>query len=160
MLQIFTLIIMRTRQICCGYTNDHKQNDRGHRQQLTAHRILNETRKKLISTLPEDMRALFAECCWVPWRQVHRPALCLSPFEVSGSGGIVQQWTSTYRSHQRSGTLSQMPYLVYWYEQVRETPSCLPPYCSWSNLWIGCCNPHTCRLYRDGKRAMISRHSL
>lgn len=79
---------------------------------------LNMTRKKLISTLPEDMRALFAECCWVPWRQVHRPALCLSPFEVSGSGGIVKEWTNTYRSHQRSGTLSQMPYLVYWYEQV------------------------------------------
>mmetsp|Transcript_18243 Transcript_18243/g.32943 ORF Transcript_18243/g.32943 Transcript_18243/m.32943 type:complete len:758 (-) Transcript_18243:365-2638(-) len=83
-----------------------------------SHYITNElciTRKELISTLPEEMRRMFNCCCWVIWKGMYRPALSLSPFEVTGNRGIVEEWTSTYVANQ--SFLSQLPYLVYWYEE-------------------------------------------
>jgi hypothetical protein len=77
------------------------------------------TREELIASLPDEMKRKFNDCCWVSWKGLHRPALILSPFEVTGDSGIVEQWTSTYLSYKKDGNLSQLPYLIYWYEEVR-----------------------------------------
>ncbi|KAL9190132.1 hypothetical protein ACHAXT_007343 [Thalassiosira profunda] len=75
------------------------------------------TRDEVMATLPTQMREQFVDCCWVSWEGSHRPALLLSPFEVSGKQGIVDEWLSTYLSYKKSGNLAQMPHLVYWYEE-------------------------------------------
>ena len=48
---------------------------------------------------------------------MHRPALNLSPFDVTGKTVIVEEWTGAYSSHGRDGTKSQLFYLLYLYEE-------------------------------------------
>mmetsp|Transcript_16905 Transcript_16905/g.36475 ORF Transcript_16905/g.36475 Transcript_16905/m.36475 type:complete len:705 (+) Transcript_16905:176-2290(+) len=78
---------------------------------------LDTTREDLISTLPIEMRTLLGHCCWSPWKGAYRPALILSPFEVEGgNGGIAEKWLSAYMTY-HSKDISQLPYLLYWYEE-------------------------------------------
>ncbi|KAL7545528.1 hypothetical protein ACHAWF_008869 [Thalassiosira exigua] len=75
------------------------------------------SREKIISTLPSEMISILGNCCWVPWKSVQRPALCITPFDLKGNSGILEEWVSKYVSLQRQGLVSQMPRLVYWYEE-------------------------------------------
>lgn len=79
---------------------------------------LRMTRKEVISSLPKEMVMRFGDCCWVLWKGVARPVLILSPFDISGEGGMVEEWANAHLSCQKRGTPSKMPHLVYWYETV------------------------------------------
>lgn len=80
---------------------------------------LGMTREAIISSLPDELTNSIGDCCWVPWKGEPRPAFIISPFDISGEGGIAEAWTNAYQSCQKANAMSRMPYLLYWYETVR-----------------------------------------
>jgi hypothetical protein len=76
---------------------------------------LKMTQEKIEESLPDSMREMFHECCWVEWEGWHRPVLILSPFDLSGDVDIVKRWTEKYKTNRNN--LSELPFMVYWYEQ-------------------------------------------
>jgi len=52
---------------------------------------LKMTQEEIEESLP-NMREMIHECCWVEWEGSHKPALILSPFDLSGDVDIVKEW--------------------------------------------------------------------
>ena len=75
---------------------------------------LKMTQEEIEESLPNSVREIIHECCWVEWEGSHRPVLILSPFDLSGDVDIVKEWIKNYKTHLRN--LSELPAMVYWYE--------------------------------------------
>ena len=81
---------------------------------------LGMTKEEVLFSLPELMRERFHDCVFIEWKKgnvkCHRPAFIISPFDLSGSDGMVEKWVQVYRKAKEKG-LGSMAYLVYWYEE-------------------------------------------
>ena len=73
---------------------------------------LNTTHEEILNNLPHFK--MIHDCCFVLWKGIYRPALILAPFDIE-KGNIVNTWIARYRAYVR-GSISDMPYLIYWYE--------------------------------------------
>ena len=58
---------------------------------------LKMTQEEIEESLPNSVREIIHECCWVEWEGSHRPVLILSPFDLSGDVDIVKEWIKVTR---------------------------------------------------------------